>query len=102
MFFTILSSSEWKLITNIIPSFSSKSMASFNDFSKFSSSLFTSILMLWNILDFVFIHQGIISANSRVVSNFFFFLLSTIIFAICLLQGSSPYFQNISLKSFSS
>jgi hypothetical protein len=43
--FVALSSSEWKLITNIFPSFSSKLIASFRDVSIASSSLLTSILI---------------------------------------------------------
>jgi hypothetical protein len=42
--FTILSSKEWKLIINKIQFLSSKSIASFKDFSNVSSSLFASIL----------------------------------------------------------
>lgn len=42
--FTILSSIEWKDITNIFPSFSSNSIACPKESSKFHNSLFTSIL----------------------------------------------------------
>jgi hypothetical protein len=45
IFFTILSSKEWKLITKIVQSVSNKFIASFNEFHKFSNSLFVSILI---------------------------------------------------------
>jgi hypothetical protein len=43
--------------------------------------------------------QGIIFASSKVLSNFFIFLFSTINFAILFDRGSSQYLKNISFNS---
>lgn len=96
--FTILSSNEWKVIILNLPSsfslFTLSSIALFNIWS----SLFTSILIAWNVLlagcpslwNLAGIAFLIISTNSPVVSIDFSILFSTINLAIFLENFSSP------------
>ena len=49
MFFTILSSREWNVITHILPPFFSFFIAALKAFSIETNSLFTSILIAWKI-----------------------------------------------------
>jgi hypothetical protein len=95
----ILSSKEWKLITNIFHHFSSNLIASSKDFSRVFNSSFTSILIAWNILDLVLGNPCIISLSSFVVLNFLIFLCSTIFADILFDHGSSQYLRKIFLNS---
>gem|GEM_PF-1515311 len=105
IFFTTLSSREWKLIINMLHQVSSKFIASFKDILRFSISLFVSILKLWKILAFVFgnfVISSIKSAKSFVFVNLNHdFLFSIIFFAIFLLAGSSQYSEKIFVSSIS-
>ena len=76
--------------------FSNNLIASGIDFSIASNSLFVSILNAWKILDFSFGQPAIISASSRVVSNFLCFLKLTILCEILFAWELSQYFIKIS------
>ena len=98
-FFTALSSNEWKVITHNLPfDFRASILFVIVVYNGFIS-LFTSILIAWNVLlagcpSFCFdfgIEFSIISTNCFVVSISFFSLSLQIFLAICLENLSSPY-----------